>query len=112
VRHSHQATNPEKFTPSIRATPVRRPQEAAKGERGRLVIGSLAPATVTFLSDVLPRFQHFEYLVHAIRGTMQVSKYPAREDPPPNILRQSLERNWAQQGHMAGLRQLELSVLP
>ena len=31
-------------------------QEAAKGERGRLVIGSLGAATVSFLSGVLSRF--------------------------------------------------------
>jgi len=34
-----------------------RAQEAAKGERGRLVIGSLGAATVSFLSGVLSRFR-------------------------------------------------------
>ena len=32
-------------------------QEAAKGERGRLVIGSLGAATISFLSGVLSRFR-------------------------------------------------------
>jgi DNA-binding transcriptional LysR family regulator len=32
-------------------------QEAAKGERGRLVIGSLGAATISFLTGVLARFR-------------------------------------------------------
>jgi DNA-binding transcriptional LysR family regulator len=38
-------------------------QEAAKGERGRLVIGSLGAATVSFLSGVLSRFREQHPLV-------------------------------------------------
>ena len=40
-----------------------RAQEAAKGERGRLVIGSLGAATVSFLSGVLSRFREEHPLV-------------------------------------------------
>ena len=40
-----------------------RAQEAAKGERGRLVIGSLGAATVSFLSGVLSRFREQHPLV-------------------------------------------------
>jgi DNA-binding transcriptional LysR family regulator len=38
-------------------------QEAAKGERGRLVIGSLGVATISFLSGVLARFREQHPLV-------------------------------------------------
>src|ERR1700751_5079303 len=38
-------------------------QEAAKGERGRLVIGSLGAATVSFLSGILGRFREQHPLV-------------------------------------------------
>jgi DNA-binding transcriptional LysR family regulator len=38
-------------------------QEAAKGERGRLVIGSLGAATISFLSGVLSRFREQHPLV-------------------------------------------------
>src|ERR1700732_2848448 len=40
-----------------------RAQEAAKGERGRLVIGSLGAATISFLSGVLSRFREEHPLV-------------------------------------------------
>ena len=40
-----------------------RAQEAAKGERGRLVIGSLGAATISFLSGVLARFREEHPLV-------------------------------------------------
>jgi DNA-binding transcriptional LysR family regulator len=40
-----------------------RAQEAAKGERGRLVIGSLGAATVSFLTGVLSRFREEHPLV-------------------------------------------------
>jgi DNA-binding transcriptional LysR family regulator len=40
-----------------------RAQEAAKGERGRLVIGSLGAATISFLSPVLARFREQHPLV-------------------------------------------------
>ena len=38
-------------------------QEAAKGERGRLVIGSVGPATISFLPVVLSRFREQHPLV-------------------------------------------------
>jgi DNA-binding transcriptional LysR family regulator len=40
-----------------------RAQEAAKGERGRLVIGSLGAATISFLSPVLSRLREQHPLV-------------------------------------------------
>jgi DNA-binding transcriptional LysR family regulator len=40
-----------------------RAQEAAKGERGRLVIGSIGASTVSFLSGVLSRFREEHPLV-------------------------------------------------
>jgi DNA-binding transcriptional LysR family regulator len=40
-----------------------RAQEAAKGERGRLVIGSLGAATISFLTGVLSRFREQHPLV-------------------------------------------------
>src|SRR6202007_927238 len=40
-----------------------RAQEAAKGERGRLVIGSLGAATVSFLTGILARFREQHPLV-------------------------------------------------
>jgi DNA-binding transcriptional LysR family regulator len=40
-----------------------RAQEAAKGERGRLVIGSLCAATISFLTGVLSRFREEHPLV-------------------------------------------------
>jgi len=64
------------------------------------------------LAVIPARLQHFEYLVHPIRGTIQVRKDPARGGRPSNILRQSLDRNRAQQGRMAGPRQLEQAALP
>ena len=42
---------------------VEQAQEAAKGERGRLVIGSLGAATISFLSGVLSRFREEHPLV-------------------------------------------------
>jgi DNA-binding transcriptional LysR family regulator len=40
-----------------------RAQEAAKGQRGRLVIGSLGAATISFLTGVLARFREQQPLV-------------------------------------------------
>jgi DNA-binding transcriptional LysR family regulator len=40
-----------------------RAQEAAKGERGRLVIGSLGAATISFWTGVLSRFREEHPLV-------------------------------------------------
>ena len=45
-------------------------QEAAKGERGRLVIGSLGAATVSFLSGVLSRFREQHPLVEITLSQM------------------------------------------
>jgi DNA-binding transcriptional LysR family regulator len=42
---------------------VEQAREAAKGERGRLVIGSLGAATISFLSGVLSRFREEHPLV-------------------------------------------------
>jgi DNA-binding transcriptional LysR family regulator len=47
-----------------------RAQEAAKGERGRLVIGSLGAATVSFLSGVLSRFREQHPLVEITLSQM------------------------------------------
>ena len=47
-----------------------RAQEAAKGERGRLVIGSLGAATVSFLSGVLSRFREQHPLVEITLSRM------------------------------------------
>ena len=68
----------------------------------------LDPSIETERSLIVPKLLEW---VSDISGTIHVSKYPALGDPPSNILRRSLERNRAQQGRMAGLRQLELSVL-
>ena len=73
--------------------------------RRRTYIGS--PRTT-----IPARLQGFEYLVHSISGTIRVTQDPALGGRPPNILRRSLDRNRAQLGRMAGLRQLELSVPP
>jgi len=40
-----------------------RAKEAATGERGRLVIGSLGASTISFLTDVLARFREHNPLV-------------------------------------------------
>ena len=47
-----------------------RAQEAAKGERGRLVIGSVGAATVSFLSGVLSRFRELHPLVEITLSQM------------------------------------------
>src|ERR1700739_746512 len=45
-------------------------QEAAKGERGRLVIGSLGAATVSFLTGILARFREQPPLVEITLSQM------------------------------------------
>src|ERR1700751_5751856 len=47
-----------------------RAQEAAKGERGRLVIGSLGAATISFLTGVLARFREQYPLVEITLSQM------------------------------------------
>ena len=47
-----------------------RAKEAAKGERGRLVIGSIGAATVSFLSGVLSRFREQHPLVEITLSNM------------------------------------------
>ena len=47
-----------------------RAQEAAKGERGRLVIGGVGAVTVSFLSDVLSRFREQHPLVEITLSQM------------------------------------------
>jgi hypothetical protein len=63
-------------------------------------------------SDHLPLYAQVENVIMNASPTIQVSKDPVLGGRPSNILRQSLDRNRAQQGRMAGLGQLELAVLP